>query len=119
MNAARSFESQAQPKAKPVVRRVVKKVNKEPKKQFYTLQNLMVLGGFLTFGLLFGQLWLDSQITALHVEAQNYQSRINSENEAASQLRSEIRELSSYSRVLEIATAHGLEVQENNIIFSD
>jgi len=73
----------------------------------------------MLFSLLFLQLWLDSQITATYVEAQSIQRHIQAQAEANAQLQSEIRELSSYTRIMEVAVDYGLEVQENNIIFSD
>ena len=117
MNVAKHYENQRAPK--PAVRRVIKRVEPKPKAKVYTLRNLFVLGGLMTFAILFGQLWMDSQITALHVETENIRRSIDYQNLVHTQLRSEILDLSSYSRVMEIATAHGLEVQENNIIFAD
>ncbi|MCL1949295.1 MAG: hypothetical protein FWF59_06160 [Turicibacter sp.] len=121
-SAQKLANHQGQPLTTPgvrPVRRVVKKAAPKPKRRLYSIRNFVIMGGTLLFANLFLQLWMDSRITAIHSESQSTRNSILAQYEQASQLRSEIRELSSYTRVMGIATAQGLVVQENNIVFSD
>lgn len=120
MSAARNYGN-LQPATRETgrPRRVVRRVERTPKKSWYNLRLFLIGGSVSVFSLLFLQLWLDSQITAIYVEAQGIQRSIQVQAEANAQLQSEIRELSSYTRVMEVAVDYGLEIQENNIIFAD
>jgi cell division protein FtsL len=102
-----------QPESPRVIRRRIKK---KPKRSLYTLKMLMVVCGIGVFGLMFIQLYMDSQISLIHYDIQRVQIRINRETLRNEQLSAQISELSQYSRIIEIANARGLTFNEENII---
>jgi len=98
------------PLTSPVVRQRVKS---KPKKDFYTLKMLMALCGFGVFALMFTQLYIDAQINQVHYQIQSIQTQMSIQSSLNEQLQAEVANLSQYSRIHEIATAHGLQFHEN------
>jgi len=101
-----------QPDSPKVVKR---RIDKKPKRSFYTLKMLLSTCGIGVFGLMFVQLYMISQINHVHYEIQRVRVNINREIAINEQLSAQISELSQYSRIIEIATARGLEFNENII----
>ena len=100
------------PDSPQVVRR---RVEKKPKRSFYTLKMLLTVCGLGIFGLMFIQLYMDSQINHIHYEIQHVRMDINRVNARNEELSAQISELSQYSRIIEIATERGLTLSENII----
>ena len=101
-----------QPDSPHVVRR---RIEKKPKRNFYTLKMLLAVCGLGIFGLMFIQLYMDSQINHIHYETQIVRMNINSELTRNEELNARISELSQYSRIIEVATERGLILSENII----
>ena len=102
-----------QPDSPRVVR---KRIEKKPKRSFYTFKMLLAVCCIGIFGLMFVQLYVDSQINLVHYEIQSTRSAIDQQLAINEQLRAEISDLSQYSRVIEIATSQGLTFNEDNIV---
>ena len=101
------------PDSPQVVRR---RVENKPRRSFYTLKMLLATCGIGVFALMFVQLYIDTQINHVHYEIQRTRLSINRETIMNEQLNAQISELSQHSRIMEIATSHGLTFNENNII---
>lgn len=96
--------------------RVVKKrLEKSVKKNFYGVKMLFAICGVGMFGLMFMQLYLDSQINHINAQAELTRMEINSELIINEQLASTVSELSRPTRIIEIATERGLTFNDNVI----
>ena len=100
------------PDSPQVVRR---RVEKKPNRSFYTLKMLLTVCGLGIFGLMFIQLYMDSQVNHIHYEIQHVRRDITREITMNEQLSAQISELSQYSRIIEVATDRGLTLSENII----
>ena len=99
----------------PTKKRVVRRVKKQKKKGLYSIQGLAIFSAVMFFGLMFGKLYIDTQISEIHSQTQNLKLEINRETVRNQQLYSKIAELSMNSRIVEIAQQHGLDYQDNII----
>ena len=105
------------PNQQPGSARVVKRqIEKKPKRSFYTLKMLLTVCGIGIFGLMFIQLYTISQINHYHYQMQEVRTNIERELSRNEQLNAQIAELSQYSRIIEIATARGLTLSENDVL---
>ena len=108
------------PNQRPDSPQVVKRyIEKKPKRSFYTLKMLLTVCGIGVFVLMFIQLHMISQINHYHYQIQEVRGNINRELTMNEQLNARIAELSQYSRIIEIATARGLTLSENDVINID
>ena len=111
-----NYEPQYLPNQQPNSPRVVRRVvTSKPKRSFYTLKMLLVMGGLGLFGLMFAGLYMDSQINHVHYQTQQVRRLIAEESAMNEQLVARISELSRHSRIIDIATLRGLEFNENII----
>lgn len=101
-----------QPASPQVIRR---RIEKKPKRDLYTLKMLLAVCGLGIFGLMFIQLYMDSQINHIHYDTQRVRMNISNELTRNEELTARISELSQYSRIMEIATERGLILSENII----
>ena len=107
---------QLQPNKQPDSPRVIKRrIENKPKKSFYTLKMLLTVCGLGIFGLMFIQLYMDSQLNHIHYDIEHARMSINNEIAANEELSAQISELSQYSRIIEVATERGLTLSENII----
>jgi len=107
----------AQPNSQPDVKQVVRKrVKQEAGYRFYTVKMLIVVFGLGVFSLMFLELYMSSQINHVHYEIQRVQRDINQGVLMNDQLNAEISRQSQHSRIIEIATRHGLTFNEENVI---
>lgn len=121
MAAQRNFDTithlpNRQPQREHTPDKVVKKrLEKRAKKSFYSIRMLFAICGMGMFGLMFMQLYLDSQIN--HINAQVELARMEIEQELIinEELASMVSELSRPARINEIATARGLTINDNVI----
>ena len=104
-----------QPETPQVVRR---RLVKKPKGRFYTFKMLLAVCGIGIFGLMFIQLYMDSQINHVHYEIQTLRTNINQELSRNEQWSAYIAELSQRSRIIEIAKERGLAFAEQIINIS-
>ena len=96
--------------------RVVKKhLKKSAKKKFYSIKMLLAISGVGVFGLMFMQLYLDSQINHINAQAEFMRVEINQALVRNEELASQVSELSRLTRIVEIATSHGLTLNDNVI----
>ena len=100
------------PESPQVLRRLVEN---KPKRSFYTLKMLLTVCGIGIFGLMFIQLYMDSQINHIHYDIQRVRGDINHQLTINEQLNAQISELSQYARIIEIAYERGLTLSENII----
>jgi len=101
-----------QPDSPQVVRR---RVEEKPKRDFYTLKMLLTVCGLGIFGLMFIQLYMDSQINHIHYDIQHVRMSINNELRRNEEISARISELSQYPRIIEVATERNLTLSENII----
>lgn len=105
-----------QPQREQRPRRVVKKRSeKAPRKRFYGFKMLFAICGVGMFGLMFMRLYLDSQINHINAQAELTRMEIDRELVINEQLASQVSELSRPTRIIEIATEHGLTFNDNVI----
>ena len=111
-------QPQHQPNQRPNSPQVVKRrVENKPKRSFYTLKMLLTVCGIGIFGLMFIQLYMDSQINHTHYQIQRVRRDISHHLTVNEELNAQISELSQYSRIIEIAEERGLTLSANeNII---
>jgi len=110
-----AYEPSRQPKKQP--RHVVKKrVDEDVSKKPYAARFLFLTVCAGIFSLMFLELYMASQINHVHYEIQQVQRHIATESSRNEQLVAEISVLSQHSRIIEIATRHGLIFDENNVI---
>jgi len=102
-----------QPQSPHIIRR---RVAKKPKRSLYTFKMLLAVCGLGIFGLMFIELYLASQINHVHYEIQGLRHAINENLNVNEQLSAEVSILSQQSRIIEIATARGLELTLNENI---
>jgi len=100
------------PDSPQIVRR---RVDNKPKRSFYTIKMLLTVCGLGIFGLMFIQLYMDSQINHIHYDIQRTRMNISHEITRNEELSARISELSQYARIIEIATERGLTLSENII----
>ena len=105
-----------QPNQHPDSSRVVRRrVENRPKRSFYTIKMLLTVCGVGIFGLMFIQLYMDSQINHIHYDIQRVRININRELAVNEELNARISEMSQYSRIREVATERGLTLSDNII----
>ena len=76
---------------------------------------LLAICGVGVFGLMFMQLYLDSQINHINVQAELTRMEINNALVMNEQLAAQVSELSRPARIIEIAEARGLTINDNVI----
>ncbi|MCL1989716.1 MAG: hypothetical protein FWG67_02385 [Defluviitaleaceae bacterium] len=108
-----TWHPQRQPESPRVVRR---RIEKKPKKSFYTFKMLCMMCGIGIFGLMFVELYMASQINHIHYEIQGLQHQIEGAQVINEQLHAQVSILSQQSRIIEIATEHGLTLTPNENI---
>jgi len=110
-------EATPTPNHQPDKTRVVRHVEQRKKKSLYSIKSILVMSALAAFGILFGQLYLDSQINRVHYEIQELRFHIGNQQIANDQLYAQISQLSMSSRVMEVASEHGLSMQGGNVIY--
>ena len=107
----------ATPNHQPDKKRVIRHVEKTKKKSFYSIKSILAMSALAAFGILFGQLYLDSQINKVHYEIQELRFHMGNQQIANDQLYAQISQLSMSSRVMEVASGHGLSMQGGNVVY--